>query len=351
MNLNLNIDIDYVVKLTLSLLAIPSIPGFCKEANELAAGEFRKFGIPYTETNKRALMGTWKGKDDGRHRLVAAHMDTLGATVRQIKSNGRLRLFAAGGIDWRVFAGENCMVRTLEGKEYRGTLLPDHAARHAFSETVRSEAHNDENVEVRLDVQTFSKETTEGLGIHSGDPVFFDPRSEFTKTGYLKSRFLDDKLGIGILFGAIKAMTEQNLLPAHTTRFYISNYEEIGHGTPVIPPETVEYAALDVGVVAEGTSASEHAVTIVARDSAMPYDREGTLLLKQLAERENIPYRIDTYLHYVSDASASVRSGKDVRTVCFGPGAEATHHYERTHVDSILASTRLLAAWLQAPLA
>jgi len=347
----LQIDLDYVVNFTLELLAIPSIAGDCGEATERVAKEFDKFGIPYVETNKRAIIGTWKGHDDERHRLVAAHIDTLGATVRQVKSNGRLRLYAVGGLDWRGFAGENCIVRTLEGMEYRGTLLPDHASRHAFPEKIRDEVHDMDNVEVRLDVRTFSKETTEELGIRCGDPVFFDPRSEFTETGYLKSRFLDDKLGIAVMFGAIKAMKEQNRLPAHTTHFYISNYEEIGHGTSIIPPQTVEFAALDIGVVAEGCSASEHAVTIVARDTAMPYDRAGTLLLKQLAERENIPYRFDTYLYYVTDASACVRSGKDLRTVCFGPGAEATHHYERTHTDSIRASTQLLAAWLQAGLA
>ena len=345
----LQIDLDYVIRLTLELLAIPSIAGNCREATERVAKEFDKFGVPWTETNKRALIGTLKGKDDGSHRLVAAHVDTLGATVRSIKSNGRLRLFAVGGIDWRNFAGENCVVRTLEGKEYRGTLLPDHAARHAFPETVRNEVHDMDNVEVRLDIQTESQETTESLGINYGDPVFFDPRAEYTATGYLKSRFLDDKLGIAILFGAIKALKEENRLE-HTTHFYISNYEELGHGTPVIPPGTVEFAAVDLGVVAPGCSGSEHAVTIVARDTAMPYDREVTLQLKQLAEQEQIPYRIDSYLYYVSDASASVRSGKDIRTVCFGPGAEATHHYERTHCDSIRASVQLLAAWLRAPM-
>lgn len=347
----MKIDIDYVVELTLALLAIPSIPGNCKEANERVKKEFQRYGLPFIETNKRALIASWKGKDDEQHRLVAAHIDTLGATVRQIKPNGRLRLFPAGGTDWRSLAGENCIVRTLEGKEYRGTLLPDHAARHAFPEKILNEVHDMDNVEIRLDIQSFSKEETQKLGINSGDPVFFDPRSEFTETGYLKSRFLDDKLGIAIIFGAIKAMQEENTIPAHTTHIYISNYEEIGHGTPVIPPRTVEFAAIDLGVVAEGCSASEHAVTIVARDSAMPYDREGTLLLKQLAEKENIPYRIDSYLSYVTDAAASVRSGKDVRAICFGPGAEATHHYERTHIDSVRASAQLLAAWLKAGLA
>jgi putative aminopeptidase FrvX len=205
-----------------------------------------------------------------------------------------------------------------------------------------------DNVEVRLDVKTSSRETSELLGINPGDPVFFDPRSEFTETGYVKSRFLDDKLGVAILFGAIKAMTEQKLLPEYTTHFYITNNEELGHGISFVPSQTVELAALDVGVVAEGCSASEHAVTIIARDDLQPYDRRGILLLKTLAEKENIPYRIDTYLYYATDASVCVKCGRDLRTVCFGPGAEATHHYERTHVDSIRASAQLLAAWLQA---
>ena len=344
----MQIDIDYVIKLALSLIAIPSIPGHCKEAMDFTAKEFDKYGIPYIETNKKALIATWKGEDDERHRIAAAHMDTLGATVRNIKPNGRLRLVSLGGFDWRSFLGENCTIRTIEGKEYRGTLLPDRASRHAIPENLRNEVHDMDNVEVRLDVQGSSREATEGLGIHCGDPVFFEPRSEYTETGYLKSRFLDDKLGIAILFGVIKAMTEQNKIPAHTTHFYISNYEEIGHGTPVIPPKTVEFAAIDTGVIAENTTSNEHAVTIVAQDLNTPYDREGIRLLKQLAERENIPYRIDSYLYYGSDASVSVRSGKDVRTLCFGPAAEATHFYERTHIDSIRASTQLLAAWLQA---
>ena len=344
----MNIDLDYVVDLTLSLLAIPSIAGHCREATARVAKEFEKFGIPFVETKKRALIGTWKGKDNERHRIAAAHVDTLGATVRMIKPNGRLRLTAIGGFDWRSFAGENCIIRTFEGNEYHGTLLPDHASRHAYHEPIRNEVYDADNVEIRLDVQSSTKEKTEELGIQRGDPVFFDPRSEYTKTGYLKSRFLDDKLGVAIILGAIKAMKEQNIEPAHTTHFYISNYEEIGHGTPVIPPETVEFAAVDLGVVADGCSANEHAVTIVARDGAMPYDREGTYLLKQLAEKEKIPYCIDTYLYYVSDSSASVRSGKDIRAICFGPGTEATHHYERTHSDSIKASTQLLCAWLQA---
>ena len=351
MSYNMERILDYAVSLTLELLAIPSVAGDCVEAVQRVSHEFEALGLPFEETNKGALIAVWRGADDERHRVVSAHVDTLGATVRRIRRNGRLRLFPLGGFDWRSFAGENCFVRTLEGREYRGTVLPDHAARHAFAEAVRNEAHDLDNVELRLDIRTDSREATEALGIHCGDLVFFDPRSELTETGYLKSRFLDDKVGVAILLGAVKAMREQGLSPAHTTHFYISNYEEIGHGTPVMPPRTVEAAAVDVGVVAEGCASSEHAVTILSRDGVLPYDREAVLQLKRLADDEGIPYRIDAYINYASDASVAVRSGRDVRAVCFGPGTEATHHYERTHRDAVDASIRLLAAYLQSEIA
>ena len=169
MSFNEDRILDYVVNLTLELLAIPSVAGDCVEAIQRVAHEFETFGVPFEETNKGALIACWKGANEERHRVVSAHIDTLGAAVRQIKPNGRLRLFPLGGFDWRSFAGENCFVCTLEGREYRGTVLPDHAARHAFGEAVRNEVHDLDNVELRLDIRTDSREATEALGIHCGD--------------------------------------------------------------------------------------------------------------------------------------------------------------------------------------
>ena len=337
---------DYAIQLTLDLLSIPSVSGDCERALERIKNELTPLGLPFTRTNKGAIIATWEGQDDERQRGVTAHVDTLGAVVRHIRENGRLRLYPIGGFDWRSFEGENCTVHTLECKEYRGTLLPDKAARHAFSPEAHNETHTLDNVEVRLDVLTDSRESTEALGINPGDIVSFDPRSEVTDTGFIKSRFLDDKLGVALALTAIRALKERGVCLPCTTHFYFSNYEEIGHGAPAIPARAVEVAAIDIGVVAKDCASSEHAVTILSRDGIMPYDRHGVRLLKALAEEENIPYRIDAYQNYGSDASCCVRSGKDVRALCFGPGAEATHNYERTHRDSIKASLQLLMAYL-----
>ena len=337
---------DYAIQLTLDLLSIPSVSGDCEKVLKRVESEIVSLGLSSARTNKGAVLTTWEGQDNNRQRVVTAHVDTLGAAVRHIRKNGRLRLYPIGGFDWRSFEGENCTVHTLDGKEYHGTLLPDKAARHAFPPEAHNEAHTLDNVEVRLDVLTDSRESTEALGIHPGDIVSFDPRSEVTDTGFIKSRFLDDKLGVALALAAIKALKEQGAFPLHTTHFYFSNYEEIGHGAPAIPQKTVEVAAIDIGVVSKGCASSEHAVTILSRDGIMPYDRRCVRQLKALAEAENIPYRIDAYQNYGSDASCCVKSGKDVRALCFGPGAEATHNYERTHMDSVKASLRLLKAYL-----
>lgn len=342
---------DRAIQLTLDLLAIPSVSGDCEKVLKRVEEKLAALGLSSERTHKGAVLACWEGQDDERQRVVTAHVDTLGAVVRHIKKNGRLRLYPIGGFDWRSFEGENCTVHTLEGKEYRGTLLPDKAARHAFPPEAHNEAHTLDNVEVRLDVLTESRESTEALGINPGDIVSFDPRSEVTDTGFIKSRFLDDKLGVALVLAAIKALKEQGASLPHTTHFYFSNYEEIGHGTPAIPPKTAEVAAIDIGVVSEGCASSEHAVTVLSRDGVMPYDRRGVRQLKALAEKENIPYRIDAYQNYGSDASVCVRSGKDIRALCFGPGAEATHNYERTHRDSVKASLQLLKTYLLSGLA
>ena len=345
--------VDDVVKLTLELLAVPSVSGDCDAVMELAERELRDMGLAPRRTVKGAAIAEWRGADDERQRVVTAHLDTLGAVVHCIKDNGRLRLFPIGGYDWRNFEGENCTVHTLDGRQYRGTLLPDHAARHAFSHRpeITGEVHTMENVEVRLDELTDKRQTTEELGIHAGDIVSFEPRSELTPAGFLKSRFLDDKLCAALLIVAVRELKRQGKTPPHTTHLYFSNYEEIGHGAPAIPPKAVEVAALDTGVVAESYASDEHAATILSRDKTMPYDRRTVRQLKALAEAEDIPYRIDAYQNYGSDATACVRSGKDIRALCFGPALEATHNYERTHLDSVDASLKLLTAYLMSPLA
>lgn len=344
--MSLKVDLDYVLKLNRELLAIPSVGGDCYEAMDRCESEFKKFGLKPTHTNKGALIASMNGGSDEGSRLVGAHVDTLGAIVRSIKPNGRLRLFGIGGFSWGFYEAENLWIRTSEGKMIRGCLLPDMASRHAYGDACTIEQRLDDNVEVRIDEDTSSVEETRALGIDVGDFVFFDHRLEESASGYIKSRYLDDKVCLAAMFGAIRALTEAGIKPSRKVYFNVSNYEEKGHGISYVPEDVVECLSLDVGIVAPSENASEKAVSIVARDSRTPYDFRFRKHLTDLAQVNKIPYRICTPKNYGSDASVGVLAGKDFNFACIGPGVDASHHYERTHRTAVQACGDLLLAYL-----
>lgn len=336
----------YVLDLNAELLAIPSVAGDCREALARCEREFERFGLKVEKNNKGALFARMAGASDEGARLVGAHTDTLGAVVRMIKPNGRLRLLPIGGFAWQNFDGENLWVRTSEGAMIRGTLLNEKASRHAFGEACDTFPRTNETMEVRLDEDTSSAEETRALGIEVGDFVFFDHRLEVRPNGYIKSRYLDDKVCIAAMFGVIKAMTEAGVRPSHTVYFNITHYEELGHGISYVPEGVTECLSLDIGIVAPETNSSERAVTVVARDSRTPYDFEYRNRLVTLAKKNGIPYRVDTHYRYGSDASLAVIAGKDFNYACIGPGVDASHFYERTHVTAVKACADLLGVYL-----
>ncbi len=343
---DMRIDMKYVLDLTEEIIGIPSVPGDCREILARMEAEFASIGLPTSRSRKGDLLATMKGARDDDPRLVSAHVDTLGAIIREIKPNGRLRLLQVGGFAWTSFEGENLMVRTASGSEYRGVLLPEKTSVHAFSDAVRETLRTDDNVEVRLDEEVSSPEDVRALGIEVGDFVFFEPRFELTESGFIKSRFLDDKVCVACLFGAIKALVDSGTVPARTTVFYISQYEEVGHGVSAIPQGVVEHLAIDIGIVAPPANSREDSVTIVARDSRTPYGFEFRNFLTDLAKEHGIPHRVDVHYRYGSDASVAAVAGFDADFACLGPGVDASHSYERTTVKAAQACSDLIAAYL-----
>lgn len=341
----MNIDMNYVTNFMVEILNIPSCCGCTYIAMERIKKEFDLFGVKTHLTKKKALIGTIEGEDTDNEVLVSAHIDTLGAVVKEVKSNGRLKVTNVGGFAWQAFEGENLIVRTLNNKEYTGTFLPEKASVH-ISEDVRTMERNEDTMEIRLDEDVHSQEDVEKLGIRVGDFVNFEPRVQVTKNGYIKSRYLDDKACVAVLFGVIKYLKENNLKPKHTTQFYISNYEEINHGVSVISEKVSEFIALDIGTVGNGHTSDEHCVTILAKDTKTPYDLEFRKKLVEIAENKGIDYKIDVHNRYGSDASAAVIAGFDVNFACIGMGVDATHHYERTHIKGVENNLKLLLEYL-----
>lgn len=333
------------------LVETPSPSGYTTDVMNIIENEFKQIGVPYIKTNKGAVIATIKGKDTAQHRLLTAHTDTLGAMVKEIKSDGRLKLTNIGGFNWNAVEGEYCTIHTSSGKKVSGTILMHQTTVHVYKDAGTAERSVD-NIEVRIDEKVLNAEDTHKLGIAVGDFVSFNPRFEVTENGFIKSRHLDDKASTALLIELVRMIQGEAIQLPHTTHFYISNNEEIGYGgNSNIPKETVEYIAVDMGAIGDGQTSDEYTVSICAKDSSGPYHYELTQQLVTLAKEQSIPYQLDIYPYYGSDASAAIRAGFDVKHALFGPGIESSHAMERTHMDSLQATAKLLYVYVNSVMA
>jgi putative aminopeptidase FrvX len=332
------------------LLNTPSPTGYTERALQFVQEAFTNLQIDADYTNKGALVATWPGSNAALPpRALTAHVDTLGAMVKEIDtSTGRLRLSRLGGFAWASVEGEGCTIITGEGHSIRGTILPRKASVHVHSgPEVEKLERIDANMEVRVDARVRSGEDTRRLGIEVGDFVAFDPRVEVTDTGFVRSRHLDDKASVACIVAACQALRQAELSPGETTTFLISHYEEVGHGAAAgLPADLAELLAVDMAAVGTGQNSDEYSVGICVKDSGGPYSLEMRRKLVSLARAADIPYKLDIYPFYGSDGGAAWRAGANVQVGLVGPGVDASHHYERTHLDSLVATTRLLIEYM-----
>jgi putative aminopeptidase FrvX len=344
------VDLDYLIEHLLRLLRTPSPTGNTGAAIGLMENAFSALGMRANRTNKGALIASFPGRSAARPRALSGHVDTLGAMVKEIKKNGRLKLTQLGGYLWQTVEGEYCTIETASAKIYTGTVLAHKTAVHTYGkEGLDKPKRTADDIEVRLDERTTSREETWNLGIEVGDFVSFDPRPVVTKGGFIKSRHLDDKAGVAIMLAAAKALVDAGLKPVQDAYFYISPYEEVGHGAASGIPEAVkELLVVDMGALGDGQNSDEYTVSICAKDSSGPYDLDMRRQLVALCQEYDIPYKIDVYPYYGSDGSAALRAGADLVVGLVGPGVDASHAYERTHRDSLLHTTRLAVAYLLA---
>ncbi|MFM1655296.1 M42 family metallopeptidase [Brevibacillus sp. B_LB10_24] len=343
----MSLSVDYMIETFAKLARIPSPSGNTGKVMKWVEQELKRLGIGYTVTNKGAILATLPGKCDERQRLLSAHVDTLGAMVKEIKANGRLRMTMIGGFAWNAVEGEYCEIETGDGRVYTGTILTTKASVHVYSREAGKMERTEEVMEVRLDERVNSREDVLALGIQVGDFVSFDPRVTITSSGFVKSRHLDDKASAAIVFGVLAYLREAGIELPFTTHFLISNNEEIGYGgNASIPEKTVEYLAVDMGAIGEGQATDEYCVSICAKDSSGPYHYGFRKRLTQLAEENGIYYKVDIYPFYGSDASAALRAGFDIVHGLIGPGIDASHSHERTHWDAFENTAKLLLAYL-----
>ncbi len=341
------VDTMYLLDFLAGLLNTPSPTGYTDEAiryTENALASFQQLKLE--RTRKGALLVTWPGGRSDHPRALTAHIDTLGAMVKEIKSNGRLRMTQLGGYPWNAVEGEGCTVITLEGKKIRGSILIQAASSHVHGAKTSSMARDAEMLEIRLDERTVSEKETRDLGINVGDYVAFDPRVEITN-GFVRSRHLDDKACVACLAAAAQSMHAAGLKPLQTTYFLFSNFEEVGHGASTgFPNDVGELVVVDMAAVGEGQTSDEFHATVCVKDSSGPYHHGLSTQLRRLAEENNIPHKVDIYPYYSSDGSALLRTGADLKVALIGPGVDASHNYERTHSEALTATTQWILAYL-----
>ena len=341
------INQDYFVEFLVKLLNIASPTGFAEPAVAFVEKELSQYKqLELSRTRKGALVAKWKVESDLPPVALTAHVDTLGAVVKEIKPNGRLKLSRIGGLQWNSVETEGVWVVTAKGEKIRGSVLVDTASGHVHGAEGAKTPRDDEHMEVRLDARVTSEKETRALGINIGDCVAFDPRVEVTN-GFIRSRFLDDKACVANLVAAIKSLAEAGLSPARTVYFHISNYEEVGHGASAgIPSDVEEVICVDMAVVGKGQESDEFNVTLCTKDGGGPYHFGLNNKLRALAEKHGIPYKTDVYVFYGSDGEAFWRAGGDVALALIGPGIDASHNYERAHMDGLNAATNWILAYL-----
>jgi len=338
---------EFAWEKTAELLAIDSPSGFTGKAAAWVKEAFEALGFPAHITTKGGVIADLGGANSEDGRLLEAHADTLGGMVAQIKGNGRLKLTALGGMKADNGEAENVRVYTRDGKVVEGTLQLCNASIHVNGDYSNAKRTFD-TTEVVLDEVVNSAADTRALGIEVGDIVCFDPRTRRTTSGYLKSRFLDDKLSVGILLGFAKYLADNKIVPERRIWVHVTVYEEVGHGgSGSVPAGITEAISVDMGCVGDGLQCTERECSICAKDSGGPYSYEVVGKLIAAAKTEGAKYAVDVYPYYGSDVEATLRSGVDIRHGLIGAGVYASHGYERSHIEGVYNTLLVLKGYLE----
>lgn len=340
-----NIDNQFMLQCLEELINTPSPVSYYEEVNPVVERFAAALGYQVTYDRKHTPYITMEGEDNTKTVLVGAHLDTLGMMVRHIDDDGCIRIRNLGGLCYTSLEGETVVIITRDGRRYSGLFVCQSHSTHVFDDA-RSLERNENTMLISLDEEVRSKEEVSALGIQNGDIVYVEPRFQYTERGFIKSRFLDDKAGVACIFGMLKFMTEQKQKPKYRTLLSFPHYEEIGHGGAYLPPEVEEFVAVDIGLIGPDYNGNEHAVSICCKDFHTPYDRGLTSRIIDQAKKAGINYAVDIFYRYGTDASAALKAGNNVYAAALGMACYCSHGMERTHIDGLNNTARLLTAYV-----
>lgn len=337
---------DFLMETAKALLTTDSPSGFTRRAVEVAEGIARELGYAVRRTNKGGLVIEVPGRKRGKKVGLCAHIDTLGLMCRSIGPKGELMVTKIGGPLMPTLDGEYCKIYTRNGRVYTGTILSLSPASHVFDDAA-TRPRDEGNMYVRLDELVKTADDARALGIEVGDYICFDPKTTVTESGFLKSRFIDDKGSAACLLTLLKLMADAGVRPRYDAEIHLTVYEEVGHGGATIPWDLSELLAVDMGCVGLDLTCTEEQVSICAKDSSGPYDYDMVSRLVALAKEGGVDYAVDVYPHYSSDVSVAWKAGSDAKAALIGPGVQASHGMERTHFHGMRETIRLIALYLE----
>ena len=343
------INVDYLRDVLKRLLKVPSPAGYTDEIVRVVCRELEQLGIEYSVTRRGAILACYRGDEEEGARAVVAHLDTLGATVKRIKDNGRLELVPIGTWSARAAETTRCTLFTDEGF-FRGTILPLKASGHTFGDEIDTQGVGWNHVELRIDGDAHDRQSVQALGVNVGDTVAIDPGTEMLDNGYIISRHLDDKAGCAAMLAAVKAMIDSKVSVPVDIHFIFTITEEVGSGaSSVLLDNVVAMVSIDNGATAPGQNSSEFGVTIGMADQVGPFDYHLTRKLLRICEDEGIPHQRDVFRFYRSDSASAIGGGADVRTALITFGIDASHSYERIHIDALRSIAQLVCAYASSP--
>ena len=343
--MNIKINKEYTLKLLEEIINIPSPTGYCSNVMSYIENIAEELGYKFEKNKKGNGIIEIEGEDNTYCVGLPVHVDTLGAMVRSVNDDGTIKITSIGGNLYPTLDGEYCKIHTRKGKIYTGTMLSTSPSMHVYKDS-KDKERIEENMMVRLDELVKSKEDVQALNIETGDFISIEPKFAITPAGFIKSRYLDDKAGTACALSLMELFKRLNTKPKHKVKIILSTYEEAGHGCSSIPEDIDELIAIDMGCIGLDLSCTEQDVSICAKDSSGPYDYDITSKLIKLAAENNIGHAVDIYPMYSSDVSASLKGGNDIKGGLIGPGVHASHGMERTHVDGIKNTIKLIYAYL-----
>lgn len=338
-------DKELIISCFKELVEIPSPVGYYVQMNPKIGEIAARYGKTVTYDNKSTAYITLDGEDNSKTVLVGAHLDTLGLVVRRIDANGMIRVRQLGGVNYHSLEGETVTIHTRDGRSYTGLMTCQSHSIHVFDDA-RTMDRDEEHMMVILDERVSSKAEVNALGIRHGDMISIDPRCQYTESGYLKSRFIDDKAAVACCFVMLDYLTKNNLKPKYRTILAFPYEEEIGLGGTYVPAEVSEFVAVDIGLIGPDYDGNEYAVSICAKDVATPYDYELTTRLIETAERIGCDYAVDIFYRYGTDANAALKAGNNLRAAAFGMAVYCSHGMERTHIDGLCNTVDLLISYV-----